>query len=586
MDLDGTVTGNYKYWTFTKDQTLEISPEKNVETEKSGCGNFIFLASVIAAISGFMLGYEMGVVSGVLLQLRDILSLTCQEQEMVVSSLLFGALLLSLGGGFLLDQHGRKFSIIVTTFLVVIGTLLMICVVSYTALIIGRIMVGMAVALSGIASCLYIAEIAPQNKRGLLVSLYELMVVIGVLTSFVFSYVFASVSDGWKYMFGIVIPPAVLQAGTMCFLPVSPRFLVKKGQSEAARAVLKRLRASSAVEEELQSIQTILEEESRYTFSDLFRSKDNIRTRLLIGVALVFFQQVTGQPNVLFYAATIFKSVGFHSNEAATLASAGMGAVKVACTIPAVMFVDRVGSKTFLSIGAVLMTISLTTLGVVTLKSHTNVTSVCDSHSSLNQTHWVHNSTAGFAVHGVSFLNKALNSSSDLSNTVNLTTSSKRLLMDDEWNITNPVKGPNPGLFSTKVSSTLKWLSLVSLLVYIAAFSISLGPMVWVVLSEIFPMGIRGKAMSAASVINWGINLIISMTFLTITEKTGLPNVIFMYAVMSFALLVFVILYIPETKGLSLEEISMELARKNHSEDCICYRIMPKTGILKIKCNK
>ncbi|MBN3310878.1 GTR12 protein, partial [Amia calva] len=466
----------------------------------------------------------MGVISGALLQLQEVLSLTCQRQEMVVSALLFGALLLSLGGGFLLDTYGRKFSIIVTAFIIILGNIIMTCVVSYIALIIGRVMVGIAIALSGIASCLYLAEIAPQNKRGLLVSLYELMVVIGVLLGFVFSYAFASVSNGWKYMFCIVIPPAVLQAITMFFLPVSPRFLIKTGQSEAASDVLKRLRASSAVEDELKSIQTALKEESQYSFSDLFRSKDNIRTRLLIGVLLVFFQQVTGQPNVLFYASTILKSVGFHSNEAATLASTGIGAVKVASTIPAVLLVDRVGSKTFLCIGSIAMTVSLATLGVVTFQSHTNCISICQNHAS------------------------------------------NRLMMhDDGWSNTtgeSPAKIPNTGLQIKKVSGTLKWLSLVSLLVYIAAFSISLGPMVWVVLSEIFPMGIRGKAMSATAVINWGINLIISMTFLTVTEKIGLANVIFTYAAMSFALLVFVVLCIPETKGQSLEEISKKLAKK------------------------
>ncbi|XP_066556267.1 solute carrier family 2, facilitated glucose transporter member 12 [Amia ocellicauda] len=584
MDPDGCGKVNYEYQPIAKDRTLEIFPQKCLEAKKKGCGTLILLASVVAAISGFIFGYEMGVISGALLQLQEVLSLTCQRQEMVVSALLFGALLLSLGGGFLLDTYGRKFSIIVTAFIIILGNIIMTCVVSYIALIIGRVMVGIAIALSGIASCLYLAEIAPQNKRGLLVSLYELMVVIGVLLGFVFSYAFASVSNGWKYMFCIVIPPAVLQAITMFFLPVSPRFLIKTGQSEAASDVLKRLRASSAVEDELKSIQTALKEESQYSFSDLFRSKDNIRTRLLIGVLLVFFQQVTGQPNVLFYASTILKSVGFHSNEAATLASTGIGAVKVASTIPAVLLVDRVGSKTFLCIGSIAMTVSLATLGVVTFQSHTNCISICQNHASVNQTHWIYNATTDFAINGEGVFKMTVNATPELRNP----TSGNRLMMhDDGWSNTtgeSPAKIPNTGLQIKKVSGTLKWLSLVSLLVYIAAFSISLGPMVWVVLSEIFPMGIRGKAMSATAVINWGINLIISMTFLTVTEKIGLANVIFTYAAMSFALLVFVVLCIPETKGQSLEEISKKLAKKNNSEDR-CYWTKPKTETSKIKCD-
>ncbi|KAF4096536.1 hypothetical protein G5714_022505 [Onychostoma macrolepis] len=122
-------------------------------------------------------------------------------------------------------------------------------------------------------------------------------------------------------------------------------------------------------------------------------------------------------------------------------------------------------------------------------------------------------------------------------------------------------------------SPSLKWISLVSLLVYVAGFSISLGPMVHVVLSAIFPTGIRGKAVSVISAFNWATNLLISMTFLTLTERIGLPTVIFSYAAMSFVLVVFVIVFVPETKGRSLEQISKELAMKNHlSSRLLCDR--------------
>ncbi|KAG7460819.1 hypothetical protein MATL_G00202990 [Megalops atlanticus] len=575
MDSDGTEKLNSHLKRTFKEHTAQNS----LDTKKGGCCSFLLLASVVATVSGFMLGYEMGLISGALLQLREILSLTCQRQEMVVSSLLFGALVISLGGGFILDHYGRKFTIILTAVFTIIGTVILIGFVSYTTLIIGRAVVGMAVALSGTASCLYIAEIAPKNKRGLLVCLYELMVVIGILLGFGFSYSFAAVPDGWKYMFGIAIPPAVLQAITMLFLPVSPRFLMKKGKNQAALEVLIQLRASLA-EEELQCIQTTLKEESQHSFLDLFRTKDNIRMRLMIGVALVFFQQVTGQPNILFYASTILKSVGFHSNEAATLASTGLGVVKVAGTIPAVLLVDRVGSKAFLCIGSVIMTVSLATLGVVTLQSHTNVTSICQSPISLNQTYWLYNTST---VRGEGDLRVPSDFPPVLPNAANISNASSGWMTKEGWNHgvgESVVKTADVGLIQREVSGALKWLSLVSLLFYVAAFSISLGPMVYVVLSEIFPLGIRGKAVSVVSAVNWGTNLIISLTFLTVTDKIGLPNVIFLYAAMSFALLVFVILYIPETKGRSLEQISKELAKKNHLEDRICYRVKPKMDTL------
>lgn len=434
---------------------------------------FLLLASVVAAVSGFMLGYEMGLISGALLQLREVLFLTCQRQEMAVSSLLFGCLFVSLVGGFVVDHYGRKSSIILSAWAVVVGTFAVIGFASFPALIMGRAVVGMAVALSCMASCLYIAEIAPKDKRGLLVCLYELMVVIGVLLGFGFSYAFATVPGGWKYMFVVVVPPAVLQAVTMLFLPVSPRFLMKKGKFLEAQRVLARLRASSP-DEELQSIQDSVKEESQYGFLDLFRSKDNVRTRLMIGVALVFFQQVTGQPNVLFYASTILKSVGFHSNQAATLASTGLGVVKVVATVPAVLLVDRVGSKVFLCVGSVVMVLSLTTLGVVTLQSHTNVTSLCQSPLPWghNQTAWPQNASASragtdFRVPGVEFEAPVPNGLNLTNTTSGWTTNGRWSQEDGESVVKDAETGP---------SSAMKWLSLVSLLVYVTAFSISLGP--------------------------------------------------------------------------------------------------------------
>ncbi|XP_064196658.1 solute carrier family 2, facilitated glucose transporter member 12 [Anguilla rostrata] len=580
MDTYGTEKLNSQQKSL-KDQ----STQNHLDGKKKGCRTFLLLASVVAAVSGFMLGYEMGLISGAMLQLREALSLTCQRQEMVVSSLLFGALLVSLVGGFVLDRYGRKASIVLSACAVVAGTLVVVGIPSYPALIAGRALVGMAVALSGAAACLYIAEIAPKDKRGLLVCLYELMVVIGILLGFGFSYAFAAVPGGWKYMFAVAVPPAALQAVTMLFLPVSPRFLMKSGKAQEARRVLARLRDGPA-DEELQSIQSAVREESQYGFLDLFRSRDNIRTRLMIGVALAFFQQATGQPNVLLYASTILKSVGFHSNEAATLASTGLGVVKVLATVPAVLLVDRVGSKAFLCVGSVVMAVSLTTLGAVTLHSHANMTSLCQNPAGggLNQTTWPpQNASASRA--GGDFGGLPVDFAPPVPNGLNLTNASATggWTTKGGWSQEggeSVVKVTDASPFQTGTSSVLKWLSLVSLLVYVTAFSISLGPMVYVVLSEIFPLGIRGKAVSVVSAINWGTNLVISLTFLTVTDKIGLPNVIFTYAAMSFALLVFVILYIPETKGRSLEQISKELAKTNHLEDRICYRVKPKTEIL------
>ncbi|XP_071335166.1 solute carrier family 2, facilitated glucose transporter member 12 [Trachinotus anak] len=560
----------------TKKMTSCLPGNPSSETQKQapargpGCSWLVVVAAVAASLSGLMLGYEMGLTSGVLLQLRGILSLSCREQELLVSSHLLGALLICLAGGPILDRYGRRCSLFLSAALVVAGTFVLIAVTSLVALTLGRIIIGMGTALSGTAACLYIAEISPRERRGLLVTLYELMLVVGVMLGFSCSYAFATVPHGWAYTFGLVIPPALLQIGALVFLPASPRFLVTKGKVEQAKRVLARMRGGvkEHVEVELRDIQAGIKEEAEHSFWELFSAKANLRSRLLTGVALVFLQQATGQPNILSYASPLLRSVGFNSDAAATLASTGFGVVKVVGTIPAVLLVDRVGPKSFLCVGAVAMGMSLAVLGTLTLQSHTHLTSLCKSHTIPNHTHtpWDLNRT-----------------STDLDSSDIFSTPLPSHWLSGEAQRTNQEDdgiGESGGRTHKEVSASLKWASLISLLVYVAAFSISLGPMVYVVVSEIFPMGVRGRAASVVSAVNWATNLLISMTFLTFTEKIGVPNVMFLYAAMSFVLLVFVILCVPETKGRTLEEISKELAKKKHFEVSLCGQVQPQESLI------
>ncbi|KFU90766.1 Solute carrier family 2, facilitated glucose transporter member 12, partial [Chaetura pelagica] len=528
----------------------------------SGCGTFTFLSSAVAAVSGLLMGYELGLISGALLQMGSILALSCKEQEIVVSSLLFGALFASLTGGFLIDRFGRRLAIITASSLLVLGSLILLPYESYGILIVGRIAIGISISLSSIATCVYIAEIAPQHRRGLLVSLNELMIVIGILFAYISNYAFASVSHGWKYMFGLVIPLGALQAVAMYFLPPSPRFLVMKNNDEGARKVLERLRETSDATKELTVIKSSLKDEHQYSFLDLFRSKHNMRARMLVGLTLVFFVQTTGQPNILFYASTVLKSVGFQSNEAASLASTGVGVVKVVSTVPATIFVDQVGSKTFLCIGSSVMAVSLVTMGLVNRNIHANFTSVCRSQPPEDLFLQRPGNLTGVTNGTLKDLSASMASPERLSTDAQR---SRDVARTEELNGTVLAGGKSTTgshMEIEEVPVVLKWLSLASLLLYVAAFSIGLGPMSWLVLSEIFPGGIRGRAMALTSSMNWGINLLISLTFLTVTELIGLSWVCFIYTIMSLASLAFVIVFIPETKGCSLEQISMELAKQ------------------------
>uniref|UniRef100_A0A8C8E7B0 Solute carrier family 2, facilitated glucose transporter member 12 n=1 Tax=Otus sunia TaxID=257818 RepID=A0A8C8E7B0_9STRI len=483
----------------------------------------------ISPLLGLLMGYELGLISGALLQMSSILVLSCKEQEIIVSSLLFGALFASLTGGFLIDRFGRRPAIIIASSLLVLGSLILLPCESYGILIVGRIAIGISISLSSIATCVYIAEIAPQHRRGLLVSLNELMIVIGILFAYISNYAFASISHGWKYMFGLVIPLGALQAVAMYFLPPSPRFLVMKNNDEAAQKVLEKLRETSDATKELTVIKSSLKDEHQYSFLDLFRSKNNMRARMLVGLTLVFFVQTTGQPNILFYASTVLKSVGFQSNEAASLASTGVGVVKVVSTVPATFFVDQVGSKTFLCIGSSVMAVSLVTMGLVNRNIHVNFTNVCRSQSPEDFFLQRPGNFTGITNGSLKDLFASKASPERLSFGAQ---KSPHVARTEELNRTALAGGKSTTgshVESEEVPVVLKWLSLGSLLVYVAAFSIGLGPMSWLVLSEIFPGGIRGRAMALTSSMNWGINLLISLTFLTVTGKISLcpPKLIF-----------------------------------------------------------
>ncbi|XP_077568167.1 solute carrier family 2, facilitated glucose transporter member 12 [Stigmatopora nigra] len=511
---------------------------------KTGCGRLVATAAATASLSGLMLGYEMGLTSSVLLQVRGVLSLSCRQQELLVSSPLAGALLVCLAGGPVLDRYGRRRALLLSAALVVAGTVPLVAPASLAAMVAGRAAVGMGTSLSGTAACLYIAEISPRERRGLLVTLYELMLVLGVMLGFGCSYAFAALPGGWAYTFGLVIPPALFQMAALAFLPPSPRFLAARGESERAREVLTRLRDGDEdeAEVELRDIQMALKEESEHGFGELFGAGSNLRWRLLTGAALAFLQQATGQPNILSYASPLLRGVGFRSDAAAALASTGFGVVKVAGTIPAVLLVDRVGPKRFLCAGAVAMGVSLAALGALTLHSRTQLSSLCVSQPPPN----VSVGVAAPAWDG------------------NRTYSPTPVTPGDQSMFDGLLDGESPWL---------KWASLVSLLVFVAAFSIGLGPMVYVIMSEIFPTSIRGRAVSVVSAVNWSTNLLISMTFLTMTERIGVPNMMFLYAAMSFILLLFVVVCVPDTRGRTLEEISKELSEKKHFQFRLCKKV-------------
>ena len=438
---------------------------------------FVNRAAAITATGGLLFGYDTGVISGALPFITDDFGISAFTQGVVVSFILVGAMIGAFSGGPLCDRIGRRPTTLIAAIIFALGALVVALTPNVPILVFGRFLLGLGVGLASMIVPLYIAEIAPADRRGGLVSLNQLLITIGILLSYIVGVIFAPV-EGWRWMFAVALIPAVVLFVGMFTLPESPRWLFNKGRVDRARAVLGRSRSPEEVEQELQEMDDIKKQESQQSqagFGELLAPY--VRPALIIGVGLAIFQQITGINTVIYYAPTILENAGFSVQNALIANAIGVGLVNVGFTILAVRVVDRVGRRPLLLIGLIGMTVSLALLAIV------------------------------FTVAG------------------------------------------------TNVSAGLGILTTVCLGLYIASFAISLGPVFWLMISEIYPLRIRGTAMSAASIANWGSNFIVALMFPVLLAALGGATLFWIFAVLGIVAWVFVFLRVPETKGRSLEEI-------------------------------
>ncbi len=440
---------------------------------------FVRVAATITATGGLLFGYDTGVISGALLFIRGDFTLSTFMEGVVVSFLLVGAVTGALTGGPLSDRFGRRPITLLAALIFAVGAIAAALAPTVGILVLARFILGLGVGLASLIVPLYIAEIAPPDTRGGLVSLNQLMITIGILLSYIVGVLFTPI-EGWRWMFGVAVIPAVILGIGMFFLPESPRWLVKNGKLDKARLVLARSRVESEVETEMQQMQELerLEREQPQTgYKELLAPW--IRPALIIGIGLAVFQQITGINTVIYYAPTILEIVGFSAAGAIAATALGVGVVNVGFTILAVRIIDRVGRRPLLIIGLIGMTISLALLGLVF------------------------------------------------------------------------------SLESTSAAAGL--LATICLALYIASFAISLGPIFWLMISEIYPLSIRGSAMSVAAICNWGSNFIVALTFPVLLAALGGAGAFWLFAAIGVVAWLFVFFMVPETKGRSLEEIEADL---------------------------
>ncbi|NIF21194.1 sugar porter family MFS transporter [Candidatus Pantoea multigeneris] len=334
-----------------------------VTSQKSRTSNKVMTLFVcfLAALAGLLFGLDIGVISGALPFIAKDFNVSAHQQEWIVSSMMFGAAVGAVGSGWMSSHLGRKKSLMAGAILFVIGSLWSSMAANPEMLITARVLLGLAVGIASYTAPLYLSEIAPENIRGSMISLYQLMITIGILVAFLSDTAF-SFTGNWRWMLGVITIPALLLLVGVIFLPNSPRWLAAKGNFRDAQRVLDRLRdTSEQAKRELDEIRESLK--IKQTGWSLFTSNSNFRRAVFLGVLLQVMQQFTGMNVIMYYAPKIFEIAGFTNTTEQMWGTVIVGAVNMLSTFIAIGLVDRWGRKPTLILGFLVMAAGMGVLG-------------------------------------------------------------------------------------------------------------------------------------------------------------------------------------------------------------------------------
>ena len=308
----------------------------------------------LGALGGLLYGYDMGVISGALLFIKDDIPLNSFTEGLVVSSMLIGAIVGSGASGPMSDRLGRRRVVFIIAIIFIIGALILALAPSMPVLVIGRLIIGLAVGGSTAIVPVYLSEMAPTAQRGSLSSLNQLMITIGILSSYLINYALAPI-EGWRWMLGLAVVPSLILLIGVAFMPESPRWLLEHKSEKAARDVMRLTFNDSEIDKEIAAMKEI----NRISDSTWNVLKSPwLRPTLIIGAVFALFQQIIGINAIIYYAPTIFSKAGL-GDATSILGTVGIGTVNVLITIVAIMIIDKVDRKRLLVIGNIGMVSSL-----------------------------------------------------------------------------------------------------------------------------------------------------------------------------------------------------------------------------------
>lgn len=501
--------------------------------------SYTILISLIVALGGFLLGFDSAVISGAVRGITVYFEMSDAMLGFAVGCVIFGAMAGNLAAGPVSDRFGRKNTLIVVAALFTISASWSALATGYTEFIIARIIGGVGIGGAILIAPVYIAEIAPPKLRGSLVSFNQLNIVIGISVAYFSNYFLVNLGDeSWRWMLGVEAIPALIYFTTLFTVPKSPRWLIQKLNNVAlARKVLVRIGGEQYAEATIVEIQrNLAKQESKGKLSDLLQSR--YATIMIIALGIAFFQQITGINAIFYYAPTIFEQAG-GSTDSSFLQAIVVGLTNLFFTLVAIWLIDKLGRKPLLLIGTTCMTVALllATLAFNNATydfSETNLAKVGDP-----ETREALSEFSGASFDGQAVLFEAVQGQLN-----------EAQFLDFKRNqITNFIQ----------INATMV---LIAILLYVAAFAISLGPVMWALVSEIFPSRIKGIAISVVGFFNSLVSFSVTQVFPWELSNLGPTLTFAIYAALSLLALLFVKRFVIETKGRSLEEVEELLIRK------------------------
>ncbi|KAM6400112.1 solute carrier family 2, facilitated glucose transporter member 8 isoform 2-T2 [Rhynochetos jubatus] len=456
----------------------------------------LYLATFAAVLGPLSLGLALGYSSPVLAELREAaepeLRLDSAQASWFGSAVTLGAAAGAVLGGYLVDKAGRKLSLMLCSVPYVFGCLAIASARAAWMLCFGRLLTGVASGITSLVAPVYISEIAHPGVRGMLGSCVQLMVVTGILGAYA-----AGTVLQWRWLAVLCSFPACGMLLFMSFMPETPRFLLNRNRRSEAVAALRFLRGPHADHDgECGQMEAGVQEEG-LSLSEL--KNPSVYRPLLVGVALMFFQQVTGINAVMFYAETIFEDANFKDSR---MASIVVGSIQVCFTAVAALIIDKTGRKVLLYTSGIIMALSTALFGL--------------------------------------YFKMVLPHQNNTSN-------------PDVWMILNSA---SPG-----TGSSMSWLAVATLGLFVAGFALGWGPVPWLVISEIFPLKARGISSGACVLTNWVMAFLVTKEFHDLTGFLTAYGTFWLFSAFCCLSVTFTAFYVPETKGQTLEQIEAYFRR-------------------------